>query len=393
MKIGIIGCGTAGPAAAILLARDGHDVTIFERSTTLDPIGAGLLIQPTGMAVMRLLGLDQHLAELSVPIHRLHAVTHRARTVLDVQYPTHSHGHGVHRGALLETLLFGCRQAQIPIRIGIDICSIDHHLGVATDSSGHPHGPFDLVIVSDGARSKLRDASGLVRRVKPYPWGALWCVADDPTNTFGHTLAQVYRGAREVIGFLPSGRPSLDHANTISMFWSVRMRDIDRIRADGLDAWKAAVRRLTPRADPILQHITSMDQLITAGYHDVVLRTPFRGRTVFLGDSAHAMSPQLGQGANLALLDAAALWQALRTRSPLESQLAEYSHMRKRNIRFYQFVSRWLTPIFQSDWPLVGPVRDATFGPIGRLPPFRGFMLACLLGSKTGVFTSDRSLC
>ena len=58
----IIGAGTAGLATAILLAREGHQVTIFEKVEELSPVGAGLLLQPAGLAVFEHLGiLDQAL--------------------------------------------------------------------------------------------------------------------------------------------------------------------------------------------------------------------------------------------------------------------------------------------------------------------------------------------
>ena len=55
MRIAIVGYGTAGQAAAILLAEDGHQLDVFERAPGLGPIGAGLLLQPTGL-INRLLG-------------------------------------------------------------------------------------------------------------------------------------------------------------------------------------------------------------------------------------------------------------------------------------------------------------------------------------------------
>ena len=57
MKIAIIGSGTAGPAASIFLARAGHDVNLFERASKKEAVGAGFLLQPTGMAVLDDLGI------------------------------------------------------------------------------------------------------------------------------------------------------------------------------------------------------------------------------------------------------------------------------------------------------------------------------------------------
>ena len=52
LHIAIVGYGTAGQAAALLLARDGHRVEVFERAPEPGPVGAGFLLQPTGLQVL-----------------------------------------------------------------------------------------------------------------------------------------------------------------------------------------------------------------------------------------------------------------------------------------------------------------------------------------------------
>ena len=69
--IAVAGCGPAGLAAALLLTRDGHCVRLFERFETPQPVGSGLLIQPTGQAVLRRLGLLETLLARGQGIERL----------------------------------------------------------------------------------------------------------------------------------------------------------------------------------------------------------------------------------------------------------------------------------------------------------------------------------
>ena len=52
LRIGIVGYGTGGQAASLLLARDGHRVEVFEQAPHLGPVGAGFLLQPTGLAFL-----------------------------------------------------------------------------------------------------------------------------------------------------------------------------------------------------------------------------------------------------------------------------------------------------------------------------------------------------
>ena len=56
-SIAIIGAGTAGLATAALLAQQGHAITLIERAPALEPVGAGLLLQPAGLSVLHRMGL------------------------------------------------------------------------------------------------------------------------------------------------------------------------------------------------------------------------------------------------------------------------------------------------------------------------------------------------
>ena len=83
-RIAIAGCGPCGLAAALLLARDGHRPVLFERFDAPRPIGSGLMIQPTGLAVLAELGLADRVLASGSRIDRLFGRAGE-RTVLDVR--------------------------------------------------------------------------------------------------------------------------------------------------------------------------------------------------------------------------------------------------------------------------------------------------------------------
>jgi 2-polyprenyl-6-methoxyphenol hydroxylase-like FAD-dependent oxidoreductase len=189
-------------------------------------------------------------------------------------------------------------------------------------------------------------------------------------------------------GVLPVGTlPGEDGAaHRISFFWSLRGDALAHWPDQDLDTWKTELRAYWPEVAELLEDKHSPMQFARASYRDVVMPRPYHGRVVFLGDAAHAMSPQLGQGANMALLDAQALAIALQREANIDAALAAYTRVRRAHVPIYQFISRWLTPLFQSDRDLVARLCDALFGPLGRAPILRGEMLKVLAGVKRGAF-------
>ncbi|MDU1662428.1 MAG: FAD-dependent monooxygenase, partial [Stenotrophomonas maltophilia] len=107
LRIAVIGYGTAGQAVSILLTRDGHEVEIFERVPTPGPVGAGFLLQPSGLQVLWQMGLLDAVRAHAAPVHRLYGDTPCERAVMDMRYDgldARLHGLGMQRGALFSLL-------------------------------------------------------------------------------------------------------------------------------------------------------------------------------------------------------------------------------------------------------------------------------------------------
>jgi len=395
-KIAVIGCGSAGAAAAIYLKRAGHDLRIFEKIADPKPVGAGILMQPSGLEVLYELGLLEDVLRLGTRVDRLFGETKKGRPILDIGYQDidqNAYGLGIHRGALFMALFNAVQKENISVECGVDIQSLEERRDsvVLKDSEGKLCGMFDFVIIADGARSTLRSQIKIDSQIDAYPWGAIWHIADEPTSgplADGRVLAQVYENTQQMIGFLPTGvsHPGSQRKLT-SMFWSIEMATIDTWKKGGLNAWRDQALALSPNAEPLLVGLNSLDELQVAGYHDVRMQTWNTARTAILGDAAHAMSPQLGQGANLALFDAKELDWAMQQDGDLHQCLNAYSRRRKQHLAYYQLASRWLTPIFQSRWPVLSWPRDTLFEPISRIPFVRRQMVESLLGIKTGLFS------
>jgi salicylate hydroxylase len=373
LNVAVCGCGPAGLAAALLLHRDGHRVTIFERFETPRPMGSGLILQPTGLGVLVELGLIRDALALGARIDRLFGrVLPSNRVVLDVRYSALGRGwHGVamQRSALFALLYEAVTRAGIRVVAGVEITGVVRSGGLTTPlgTGGRRLDGFELVVDALGARSPL--AAPRVRR-QVLPYGALWANIPAPTvvSFSANALEQRYFRARRMAGILPIGSSGPGEPRLAAFFWSLRRDQFDAWRAQPVDAWKTEVEQLWPEAAAAVSGITEHAQLVFAQYDHFTLGTPFSEGLVHIGDAGRSTSPQLGQGANMALLDALALTRALRSEAPLGERLRQYKRLRFWHVRLFQAASAMFTPFYQSDSRVLPLVRDWLAAPVSRLP-------------------------
>ena len=155
LRIAIAGAGTAGLAAAAFLTRDGHDVRLFERFAEPRPLGAGLMLQPTGLACLACLGLDRAAIDSGAVVLGIDGKTVRGAHIFDVAYRELGpslFGIGIHRGALFQLLYDEVRRLAVPITASVEMrasrCTPGGRL--LLDTQGNEHGPFDLVVDGTG---------------------------------------------------------------------------------------------------------------------------------------------------------------------------------------------------------------------------------------------------
>jgi 2-polyprenyl-6-methoxyphenol hydroxylase-like FAD-dependent oxidoreductase len=356
-RFGIAGAGVAGLALAVGLARQGHEVVVHDRLDAPAPLGSGLILQPVGLHVLSALGLADAVRSLGAPITRLfgRAAPHN-RVVLDVRYDalrSRQSGLGVHRGALFGVLLQAAAEAKVALEPQAEIVSAES--GRFLYAHGGRSARFDVLVDALGVRSPL-----VGRPRQELAFGALWAnVAwEDALGFDGAALEQRYRAARQMVGVMPIGRVARDAPAQGAFFWSLKRRDFGAWRAAPIERWKDDVRALWPQTAPLLDAIKSHDDLVFATYAHHTLANPASPPLVHIGDAVHAASPQLGQGANMALLDVYALLTALRRQPHLETALHEYARMRALHVRLYQSASFLFTPFYQSDSAFLAAVRD-----------------------------------
>src|SRR5262249_2295464 len=269
----------------------------------------------------------------------LEARTHTGRPVLDLSYADlhpAAHGLGIRRSTLFDLLHGRLKRSAARLVTAAEITDIrDAHL---IDVAGHQHGPFDLIVVADGAHSALRTRLMPKARAPLYPWGCIWTTVPDRAGIGASgVLRQRVRGPLQMMGLLPVA-PGL-----LTIYWSEPVEALSTDRPIDLDAWRRTAKALWPEAAAL---VGAADGFTRATYRHVALPRWHEGRVLFIGDAAHGTSPQLGQGANLGLIDAYTLAQTLAEQHDLGAALALFARRRTAPVRFYRQASHLLTPFF-----------------------------------------------
>jgi len=377
-NIGIIGCGPAGLSAAVFLHDQGHTVTLYERFSEARAVGSGLMLQPTGLSVLDRLGLRRSAESLGQRIDgMIGKIAPNGKVVLDIRYGVLAgelYGVAIHRASLFHVLYEAVLQRSIPIISDVNVTGIAHSMTHVSVKASHNtkrgmDNSHDFIVDASGRQSKLISHAERKPKHTKLSYGALWGTVRYDANTFNpKALEQRYKDAKVMVGILPCGRLPDDDHPLATFFWSLRNDAYESTKLRGIEAWKKDVASYWPDTAGLLEQFSSFDQLAHAKYSHHTLPRPYGNRVVFIGDAAHSTSPQLGQGANMALLDSYALSSALLQTENIAEAFMHYAQLRRLHVRLFQAASLTLTPFYQSDNKPMPWLRDLLFEPVSKMP-------------------------
>lgn len=349
MRIAVIGAGIGGLTAAAGLVADGHEVVVYERRDEPGAVGAGLTLFGNALGALDAIGLGDTVRRVSSDaIARMRAGQRAPSGDWLVSMPSAMvptlrslHRAELHR-VLVETLPAGS------LRLGQSVTVAENGQPVVT--LGGAVEEFDLVIAADGLRSDARARLGLDRGVRYAGYTAWRGVTASGVDVEGEAGETWGRGRIFGIVPLPDDR----------IYWFATESTAARQHADDE---RAAVReRFGNWHPPILACIdaTPPGAVLRHDIYDLArIPTSFvQDRTVLLGDAAHGMTPNLGQGAGQAIEDAATLTLLLRNGS-LDAALSRYDNLRRKRTRAIWRQSRQMGKVAQASHPFGAGIRDA----------------------------------
>ena len=329
----IAGGGPAGAVTALLLAREGAHVTVLERDAPSASLGAGLLLQPNGLAVLYALGLRD---ALEVAATRSTAVTvrnARGRVLVHSQVPDYGNGldHvlALRRSHLASVLGSALSEAPgVEAHFEAEVVDAEPSGSLTYTSTGAEHQvAADVVIGADGVHSSVRGHGGFGARL--HATGHTY-VRGIVSGTFDVEPGE-YWTALGLFGCAPLGDGTTyfyGDATAPSIERSLAAADVSSLQ----NAWTAAL----PAMSPLIRAIASTADLLVNDVYRVDCASFVDRRLVILGDAAHAMAPTLGQGANSAFVDGAVLVDELRRHDSIEEALAAYDLRRRPTVQRVQ---------------------------------------------------------
>ena len=369
-KIAVIGGGIGGLASAIFLSRLNYEVTVFEKARKAGPVGAGFLLQPPGQMVLSELGVLNEIIECAVPINRLRSETVAGYKILDLHYGDLKgqarHGLGIQRSTIYDALYSTALEIE-SIEFSWDSCvqKIEVNDTSVSVYVNDELQTYDLCILTSGANSDLADEHFDGRIKNPYQWGCMWTTINLPHDFSPDTLHQRCYRAERMMGILPVLK--VGDGYEAALYWSAKVSDMMHRDIENHSAYVKEMIEFWPETASSLETV-SYPNFISAAYKDVWTPKPFKGRLVAIGDIAHGTSPQLGQGCTMALLDSWFLASFLANdNNQLENALDEWWKTRKYQLSYIRHLSRFLTPLYQSDISCFAMFRDFIMAPAGHL--------------------------
>lgn len=304
------------------LHQRGLTAEVIERMAEWQPIGAGLYLPANAVRALGELGIAPASAHAN-PIARQRLFDHRGRLLADIDLDRIWGSVGgcvaVHRAELHEALRRAT--ADVPVRLGMSVTDLENTGAPRVSFSNGSSASYDLVVGADGIHSTIRRVAmgGPPAR---YVGQASWRFVVDGFPDVTEWTVMLGRGRTFLTIALGGG--------VVYCYADVNTNDPS---GAGRQDWRESFADF---AHPVPRLLEQATEAYFAPIEEVAPPAWTAGHVVLIGDAAHASSPNMAQGAAMAVEDALALAEAVTTGQPMDQALAGYQHRRKARVSWVQ---------------------------------------------------------
>lgn len=370
-RIGIVGAGPAGLTCAISAVRLGLDVAVFERADNFQHVGGGIALQSNGLRVLQKLELLSALSSIIYPCSTfVLELSGKREIVSDYQSLNipHNSFSVLLRYHLQDCLLTAARQREIPILFSHRCVGVKLRRKTAVlVFAGESDEEFDAVIGADGIHSSVRESLKWQGESKAVGQAFLRGVAEIGTGASSAREIWGIDGRRFGMCPLP-GDKTYFYCSAPKGEW---IDVLEKRLQPWIDSWQPYGAKVMA----VLERVPDWQRVNYDELHEIRLKRWSSPPVFLVGDAAHGMTPDYGQGANCAMVDALVLItllaRAFSDRSDLEEAARVYESVRRPFVNRIQNASARLGVIAQLSSPLARLIRDTLLLLISRIGALR----------------------
>ncbi|WP_158810978.1 NAD(P)/FAD-dependent oxidoreductase [Beijerinckia sp. L45] len=368
-RVEIVGAGFSGLASACALRMRGWDVRVHERSTELRASGAGIYLYENGLRVLETFGALDRITRGARPAPIREIRDQQDRLISTHKWDDSVRVYCVARQLLIDSLAESARQ------LGCEIVTSSEAAGI------RPNGELcftdgrvieaDLVVAADGVNSKIRDSLNLLETRRPMLDGAIRVMIDKTKDDLldGKTI-EYWSGSRRVL-YTPCSQKE------IYVCLTMLHRDTPATTVPlNKDEWKRSFPNLSTLIDRL------GDDCRYDRFECIQLRRWSHDNVAVLGDAAHALPPNIGQGAGCGMMNALSMSIYLDRYQSVREALGEWERRERPLTDHTQRVSvilglptNWPSPlralffrlVARSRWASAQRTRTARHRPLGSI--------------------------
>jgi 2-polyprenyl-6-methoxyphenol hydroxylase-like FAD-dependent oxidoreductase len=357
-KFAIVGGGIGGLTLAIAMQQKGLDVVVFESAPNIKPLGAGIVLAGNAIKAFAEIGIHEQVLKTGKQIKLLRIKNKRGNTLSELNAEKISTKYGInnfaiHRADLHQILLKGLKEGTLILNKSCVDIEQDNK-SVTVKFSDNTTAIFDYVIGCDGIHSAIRKKIFPNTETRFAGYTCFRAVINELPKNFNVTESTETWGARGRFGIVP--------LNTDHIYWFACINTTFN---------NPVMRTMTP--DDLLKYfsdfhypvsevlkLTKPEQVIWSDIIDLKPLNKFTsGRIALLGDAAHATTPNMGQGACMAIEDAVILTNCLVKEKTIEDAFSQYELKRIPRTKYIVNNSWRIGKIAQLENPFLIRLRNA----------------------------------